>query len=59
MKMKNCNNCERRIRHKYHRGWCEAFTYKPENCWAWTNDPKWLEKVEEDVERYKMIHADK
>lgn len=55
--MKNCNNCEKRFKNENKKG-CQVFKEKPNNCWAWTNDPKWLEKVNEDVKNYKMIHAD-
>lgn len=52
MLQKDCTNCERRDKRTGGRR-CRVFIEKPENCWAWTNDPDWDVKVEEAVKRYK------
>lgn len=50
---KNCSTCERRFKGKSARGWCQAFTEKPRECWVWTDDPEWLENVNKQIEEYK------
>ena len=55
--MKNCDNCERRFKDGRLKG-CHVFTEKPDNCWAWTDDPDWLEKVNEAVNNYEFNHAE-
>jgi len=50
--IKDCTTCERRDKRTGGRR-CRVFIEKPENCWAWTDDPDWDAKVEEAVKRYK------
>jgi len=37
--------------------YCEALTSPPNPCWAWTDDPEWEAKVNEAVEKYKILHS--
>ena len=49
--IKNCNNCEKRFKTGKEEG-CQVFKEKIENCWAWTDDEKWEEKVKQEVRDY-------
>lgn len=44
----NCEACTRKTR----GGKCAAFTQPIENCWAYTEDPECLKKVNAEVKRY-------
>lgn len=55
--MKDCNNCERRLKAENKRLWCIAFTYKPKKCWAWTDDKDWLKKVNNAVAEYSKCRS--
>ena len=55
--MKNCSTCERRFKVKTTKNECQAFSEIPKNCWAWTDDPNWLDKVNEAVDEYKLNHT--
>ncbi len=48
---KTCETCARR--NLLRRSGCDAFVARPENCWAWTDDQGWKEKVEQATEEYK------
>ena len=48
--MRNCENCERRNKHK--EG-CQVFKKKPKDCWAWASDKDWLKKVNAAVKKYR------
>ena len=52
----NCKTCERRNKIS---GGCQVFTSKPKNCWAWTDDKEWLEKVNVAVKEYTKRQSDK
>lgn len=47
----DCNTCERRD--KKHADDCTVFETKPDDCWAWTDDPDWHIKVAVAVKRYR------
>ncbi len=53
--MKDCKTCERRNKEF---GGCLVFKTKLKKCWAWTDDPKWLTKVMEDVKKYRQYKDD-
>lgn len=36
-------------------GKCAVFKKKFSGCWAWTDDPKWAEKVREAVDKYRKF----
>lgn len=48
---KTCETCARR--NLLRRSGCDAFVARPGNCWAWTDDQGWKEKVEQATEGYK------
>ncbi len=48
MQEQNCKTCRR----MYH-GRCEAFKHKPKECWAWTDDKDWRNKVKADIDNYR------
>ena len=50
--IKKCSTCERRDKRTNGRR-CRVFAKKPENCWAWTDDPDWEVKVKKAVKRYE------
>ena len=50
--MKNCLECERYDRRKSR---CSVFTKKPKNCWAFTKDKDWQEKVRKAVNEYRQF----
>lgn len=54
--MKSCSNCERRFKTERGKG-CQAFTEKPKECWAWTDDPDWLRKVNRAVNNYQLTRS--
>lgn len=49
--MNDCKTCERRNKE---RCGCAVFKPKPENCWAWTDDPKWGYKAAQETEKYRL-----
>lgn len=53
--MKPCSSCERRWRGNVRgvKGGCQVFLRRPrKECWAWTDDIFWLEKVQREVAIY-------
>ena len=46
----DCQTCERRMASNKS---CQVLKSKPDNCWAWTDDKEWLEKVNEQVRLYR------
>lgn len=50
----NCNNCERRWQNGEKRKGCQVLLAKRRNCWAFTTDKDWENKVDEAVNQYSM-----
>ncbi len=46
-----CKTCKRLMTN----GKCAVFVKKFKGCWAWTDDPKWAEKVREAVDKYRKF----
>jgi len=48
-----CKTCQKK---KWSNGWTclvlNEMIGKYRNCWAWSNDPHWEEKVRQNVEQY-------
>jgi hypothetical protein len=49
----HCSTCKRQ---STTRDGCAVFNPEPENCWAWTDDPDWLGKVNKATTEYSDIH---
>jgi hypothetical protein len=51
------NHCATCARRKDYGNGCMAFSSEPENCWAWTDDKHWAEKVSMAVKEYAKTHG--
>jgi len=49
---RSCETCERRVKAPGKAIKCKVFKSKPSECWAWTDDPAWEEKVNQAVAEY-------
>ena len=56
--LRDCFNCERRDK-RTGGARCKVFFERPDNCWAWTDDPDWEKKVEEATRQYALEYAKK
>ncbi len=49
---KQKTTCETCTRSSIYSKSCKVFKKPPKNCWAWTDDPNWEQKVKKAVQEY-------
>jgi len=55
---KNCLTCEKRRKTAEKCAVLEEMIGMKKNCFAWTDDPNWLKKLQKESAYYEEVHAD-